>query len=93
MATGLCTAAVTLTAEEITRLGELPRAQFVVEEADGCWFRGGHDGRHIFPIQAQDFEDGTSVSWWVVWEGPAEPDAQGSRSWPSRRARRRQARS
>lgn len=76
MTSGLCTAAVSLTAEEIESLENLPEAANEVLEADGCAYLAGHAGRHAYQVQVQELS-GDGVVWWVVWNGPAEPDGTG----------------
>lgn len=47
-----------------------------VPEADGCCYLAGHDGPHAFLVQVQQIDD-DGPTWWVVWEGPEQPDSQG----------------
>lgn len=75
MTTGLCAAAVTLTHEEVQRLDNLPGAMNEVSEADGCVYLAGHPGPHAYEAQAQEADDG-ETAWWVVWEGPEQPDSK-----------------
>lgn len=77
MTTGLCTAAVTLTLEEIQRFNELPGGANEVFGADGCVYLAGHPGPHAFAVQEQDLpDDDKPMTWWAVWEGPEQPDSR-----------------
>ncbi|MEU7378344.1 hypothetical protein [Streptomyces albidoflavus] len=77
MTRGLCTAAVTLTPEEMQRLEELPGAANEVPEADGCSYSARHSGRHAFAVQVQELPGQETVHWWVIWDGPEQPDSTG----------------
>ncbi|MFE1764044.1 hypothetical protein ACFW81_07485 [Streptomyces angustmyceticus] len=77
MTRGLCTAAVALTSGEIKQLDDLPGAVNEVLEADGCSHLAGHPGSHAFEVQSQDVPGRELVTWWVVWDGPEQPDSTG----------------